>query len=114
MDARELGDIGRDQGIARSTRHANRVTPGWGDIAYAFLVDWIAHGRAFIAPEVRKAFERAGHQPAPTAQAWGGVLLRARNAGLIRYVGAITYGDETMHTQTVRQWVQANRTMGGV
>lgn len=78
----------RDDGIVRAMDHADSVERGWCDMAYDFLVNvFIKHHKGpFQVEDVRASC--AGVVPeAPSARAWGGIILRARHAGLIQKVG---------------------------
>lgn len=78
----------RDDGITRAMDHAEAENRGWKDMAYEYLVNvYIKHTKhPFQVEDVRASC--AGVVPeAPSARAWGGIVRRARHAGLIRQVG---------------------------
>lgn len=96
----------RDDGIRRAADHADAVIPQWSERAFAMLLLFLkANRRPFITPEVREWSTENGLPEPPTAYAWGAVLVRARKSGLIIKAGATTYGNKTMHLQTVNRWV---------
>lgn len=98
-------NIGAIEGMERAADHAERDLPGWGERAYYYLRLYVAsHTEPFVAPELRAWAHRQGLEQPPSAYAWGSVFHRARRAGLISPEGYRQYGDDTMHTQSVRVW----------
>lgn len=90
----------RDTGIARAIAHADRVTPSWADNAYQFLLWFVFNAReSFLTEQVVRASLDAQFPPPPDARAWGGVIRRAYNAGIIRkclnHDGTIRYAPAT-------------------
>lgn len=77
----------RDDGISRALAHANHDTKGWADHAYSYVEMLARRNVEFLSDDVRVAAEAAGLPPAPDPRAWGGVILRAVRAGLIKRVG---------------------------
>lgn len=78
----------RDAGMAAAAEHADRVSSGWSDDAYAFLVDFARHNACFISEDVSDA-SKGVHtfvQP-PTDRAWGTVYRRAVREGVIEQDG---------------------------
>lgn len=84
----DFGRVNRDRGIERAMNHAEAVERGWKDMAYEFLVNvYIKHHRGpFQVEDVRASCDGVVPE-APSARAWGGIILRARHAGLIKKVG---------------------------
>lgn len=78
----------RDEGMSRAMDHAERADTGWGDSAYAFLVDFARHNACFISEDVSDASKGvpAFVQP-PTDRAWGSVYRRAVKDGVIAQDG---------------------------
>lgn len=76
----------RDLGIMRAEAKANSDSREWSDEAYDFLVGYIKINRRFQVEDIR--FASQGLVPTPENQrAWGGVVVRAAKAGLIRQDG---------------------------
>lgn len=74
----------RDAGMAQSLSNAERLTDGWGDIAYAFLLIYARHNQSFISEDVSGASKgRADFPQPPTDRAWGSVYRRAVREGVI-------------------------------
>ena len=106
-DLSELGWQGAEAGMKRAAEHAESDAPGWGERAYGALVAYLAahKGQTFIAPAVRTWSEETYRlDPPATNWAWGGVIRRASNRGLIKRVGHSSYGDTVAHTRTVVIW----------
>ena len=107
MDLVDLIQV-RDAEIGRAVDHANREIPRWSDLAYVALQAFLRiHAGTFIAPAVRQWAETRGVPVPPSNRAWGGVIRRARRAGLIVRDGYCDYGDGSMHLQTVTVWRRA-------
>lgn len=80
----------RNQGIDQSISHANEVNPGWSEKAYNKLKEFLTiFSDPFQAEEVRSfaAVDDEFPDP-PNNRSWGGVFLKAANAGLIRKIGS--------------------------
>jgi len=103
----ELGRRGRDAGMRNAVEHADAVTPEWRKSAFDFVQAYAQRGKPFIAPQVREFAYTCGLPRPPTDMAWGAVLQRASRLGLIKPLAVIRYGDATMHTQNVQQWIKA-------
>lgn len=73
----------RDAGMQQALDHAEAVVYEWGDLAFAFLENFIRGRMYFISEDVSDAFKAAGHEQPPTDRAWGSIYIRARKAGWI-------------------------------
>ena len=78
----------RDAGIKTAVEHADAVQPEpkWSDLAYSFLEQYIQTRQKFMTEEVRAASEGIVPEP-PSLRAWGGIVVRAANRGLIEKAG---------------------------
>lgn len=93
----------RDEGMARSQQHAERIEPGWQDSAYAMLTRYciLRRGCIFTSEDVRRWAEIEGfHTPVP--KAWGSVFLKGAKRGLIVKVGISTA--KQRHGSPCPQW----------
>jgi hypothetical protein len=78
----------RDAGIQRAVAHANAVDRDWETMAYEFFTNvfLVHHKGEFQCEQARLAAEGVVPKP-PSLRSWGGIITRARNAGLITKVG---------------------------
>lgn len=79
-----------EEGMRQASEHAERVSPGVTDVMYAFLVKWAMQrqrGERFTAEPISDAYAADPCFVQPTDQrAWGGVIQRATNRGIIRWI----------------------------
>lgn len=80
----------RDAGIQTAVDHVEEVCPNWSDIAYNKLKEFLQiFSDPFQAEEVRSFSAVDDEFPDPPSnRSWGGVFLKAANAGLIRKIGS--------------------------
>jgi hypothetical protein len=76
----------RDLGIQQALTHADEVCEKWSEKAFRFLQWYIQHNKEFMTEDVRVASRVLVEAP-PSERAWGGVIVRACKAGLIRSIG---------------------------
>ena len=98
----------RDIGIERAVTHADRIYGDWSESAYRFLLTFlreIREGKIFKSEDV--VTKSAGIIPVPPdARAWGGIMMRARKAGLIRNVGHAPSEVAAHHKGDKKLWVK--------
>jgi len=84
----EFGRIARDKGIKRAIDNANAVERDWEEMAYDFFVNvFLKHTKgAFQCEDYRAACKGIVPDP-PSLRAYGGIITRAKHAGLIRKAG---------------------------
>jgi hypothetical protein len=75
-----------DDGMQRAVDHADAITTNWSDMAYALLLHFALQEGNFIAEEAREFAHKKGLPRPPDGRAWGAVIKRAVNRGLIRKV----------------------------
>jgi hypothetical protein len=71
--------------IKKSLDHANEVNPSWSDIALKALQRYAEGVEDFITEEARRWLKGVVPDP-PDNTAWGGVIVRAKNLGIIEPV----------------------------
>lgn len=71
--------------IKQSVKHANDVLPNWSEIALNGLRVYASGVEDFIAEEARRWLKNIVPDP-PDNTAWGGVMVKAKNIGLIEAV----------------------------
>lgn len=103
------GSALRDLGMQRAVDNAEAVAPGWPDRALTMLRRYVAEvGGRFQAEDVRAFGVRYGFEEPPHKRAWGGVMVRARNLGLIRCVGTQPVSTKTSHCANAGLWEAAS------
>jgi len=97
----------RDNGIKRAADHADRVSDGWSDRAYQFLLKFLGnHNGPFMAEEVRSAAALMDFELPPSARAWGSVVLKAAKAGIIERIGIQKVKNKNAHCANATVWRQ--------
>jgi hypothetical protein len=101
------GEELRDGGIKVAVDHADQVHESWSNLAYDILKAYIKNRfDAFMCEDVRKyAKEQYDLPDAPTARAWGGVILRAKGAKLIKCIGTAPVNNPKAHKANASRWV---------
>jgi len=102
--ARLARDVGADAAVA----HADAVVGSWSERAAALLREYgqtsAEVGVTFTAEDVRGFAEDKGLPAAPDSRSWGAVIMRARNAGLIKHAGYETSKSPTRHHGITSAW----------
>lgn len=76
-------------GMERAVDRAERVTEGWKQEAFTYLLRFASanHNRDFLAEEIAPwAYERGCTRP-PDDRAWGAIIQRAGRENVIRKTG---------------------------
>jgi len=98
----------KEEGIRRSLEHAERVEPTWAQQAAEHLSDWLCEGGGldnyFMCEEVRRWAEARGLPKPPDPRAWGGVMQRARRAGVIVKCGYTESHTPAAHLRPTQVW----------
>jgi len=96
----------RDEGIQQALFNADTKEPKWSAKAYAFLQEFLNErnaGELFLVEDVRA--ESTIAEP-PSKRAWGGIIVKARNAGLIRAAGYDKVNNPKAHCATATLWMK--------
>jgi len=99
MNGTELRDIG----IKKALDNADNTHDKWSEKAFNFLKDYIKHNDTFMAEDVRIASVDEVPIP-PSKRAWGGVVIRASKAGLIKRVGFSNVKNPQAHATPATVW----------
>lgn len=97
----------RDAGIEQAVSHANEVDPGWSDMAFQMLKDWLKGwpaGFKFLMEDFRVSASAHGLPDPPTARAFGSIAVKARKAGLIISNGQQPTRSASAHRCYANQW----------
>lgn len=90
-----------EEGMQRVLDLAERATPGWAELAYAFVCDY-AKTRERFTGWMMVQDSRHVVPPPPNPKAWGPVILRAARRGVIRKVGHTP--DVNRHGNPIPVW----------
>lgn len=98
----------RDQGIDRAMAGADNNDPGWSDRAYKFFVEVFLRDKngPFMAEEFRNFCAAADILPSKSQRAFGGIMTRARHAGIIKKVGSKETSMPKSHRTPATLWIQ--------
>lgn len=86
LDAIEAAKRGQ-RGMTRAVDHADRIDPGWSELAFDALQNYASATSEFTAEEARQGIHDAGLALPTDGRAWGAVFKRAAARGLIRKGG---------------------------
>ena len=79
------GTATREAMMYAATDHADRVSPGWPEVAYHFLENYCRTHEIVTGEEVTAAAREWGLSEPPTTRAWGSLYIKAQNAGVVRW-----------------------------
>lgn len=91
IDFNSAARAGRDAGMAAAIAHAEHLAEGWGERAYAALIQFARHRQSFTSYDFRQAVGALGLDRPPTDKAYGSVFLRAARVGVIRKNGYVPH-----------------------
>ena len=97
------GEALKDQGIEKALDHANQTHEIWSERAYGFLLEYLKSHGEFMTEDVRKASEGIVKEP-PSLRAWGGIIVRAARAGLIKRVDFRNVKNARAHCTPATVW----------
>lgn len=101
------GEQLRDLGIATSVDNANTIDPGWSLKAFNILLEFIAGpggNGTFMTENIRSYAEKRGFIAPSSSRAWGGPMVKAKNAGLIESVGLAPVNNAKAHKANATVW----------
>lgn len=98
-----MGAILMKLGIKKAVEHANVEVKGWSDQAYNYLLDYATKHKEFMVEDVREASKGVIPVP-PSTRAWGGVVVRASKAGVIRRKGFQNVKNTKAHCTPATLW----------
>jgi hypothetical protein len=95
----------KNAGIKTATDHAEAVSPGWNQKAYQLFLEFLSeHPGTFMAEDFRAYCALVDFDLPPSARAFGGVIVRARIAGLIEKVGYRNVRNVKAHATPAALW----------
>lgn len=96
-----------ENGAQRAADHADRVTEGWSDMAFAHALTFIAalpDGQTFTTEQVRSYATKEGFPLPPDSRAWGQVALRLLREGRIERAGYGRSQERNKHSCPTILW----------
>lgn len=100
IDGRAL----KEQGMQQAIDHADAVVVDWSDQALAML-ERFPESR-FMVEDLREWAYKQGLARPPSERAWGGVIAKARNAGMIMHNGFQSVKNPKAHCTPASCWVR--------
>lgn len=98
----------RDKGIQKAIDHADAVTPDWSQLAYEELKRFLQETPGeFMAESFRAHCAVVNFPLPPSSRAFGGVILRASKAGIIRRVRFDQVSNKRAHACFASVWRRA-------
>lgn len=96
----------RDVGVLMSEAHANDAIEKWSDMALVMIEAFLAYRTSdpFLAEDVRSFATANGLPEPPCARAWGAVIKRASDAGLIAFSGYGKTSNPKAHRTPAALW----------
>ena len=101
------GDQLAEQGINAAIEHADNVIPDWSKQAYNFACYYCRTHNRFMAEDMRNASDGIVPDP-PHTRAWGGIIRRLANNGIIRCIGISKVKNVTAHSANASVWEVIN------
>jgi hypothetical protein len=84
IDLFEFAEQQAREGMGQALGHAEEARPGWGEVAYEYLLGFAQRHASFISEDVSDETKETHYFPQPpTDRAWGSVYRRALKEGII-------------------------------
>lgn len=101
----QLKEIGMQQAID----HADSQPPyNWSEKAFKFICSWldmVPAGYQFLAEDIRQQAEHSRSIPLPPSRrAYGSLMVKARNMGLIKAIGTEKVRNPLAHQANATVW----------
>jgi hypothetical protein len=90
-------------GIKKAVDHANVEVKGWSDQAYNYLLEYSKKHKEFMVEDLREASIGTVPKP-PNTRAWGGVIVRASKAGVVKRKGFQNVKNAKAHCTPATLW----------
>lgn len=99
------GETLRDEGIETSITHADSIIENWQQTAYQFLLRYVRENKnsKFMAEDIRNSSDGWVPEP-PNNRAWGGIIVRAAKAGIIKRIGYKKVKNTKAHCTPAAIW----------
>ena len=96
-------------GIKKAVDHADQKVFLWSDRAFEVLKKYLLkRKKPFMCEDVRQfAEDKTNLDLPPSNRAWGGVIQRAKNKGLIKHFGYFQVNNPKAHRANASIWVSS-------
>jgi hypothetical protein len=97
----------RDLGIEKAVAHADQESAEWRVKAFELLKIFLKDQHSsFMAEDFRRYSELVDFPQPPNAKAWGGIIVKAKNKGLIRFVTTRQVKNKKAHCANAAVWIR--------
>lgn len=94
-----------DQGIQRALDHANNSDINWSDKAYKLFELYLkTHPKDFLNEDFREFAAKMGLPEPPSLRAYGGIIRKAKTAGIIIRCGFRSVKNPKAHLTPASVW----------
>lgn len=99
----------RDLGIEKAVLHADQETAEWREKAFDLLKTFLKDQHSeFMAEDFRKYTELVDFTQPPNLRAYGGIIRRAKAAGLIRFLRTQPVKNKNAQCANAAVWIRSN------
>lgn len=102
---KRLSEENRDEGMQRAIDNADKKIQLWSDQAFDYLMRY-NNTEPFLTEELRLWAYETGLPYPPTCRAWGLVMRRAANLGVIIHDGYRNVSNPKAHSTPASVWVK--------
>jgi hypothetical protein len=97
----------KNRGMEQAINHACEMEDNWKERAYELLKTFVLKTDVpFMAEQVRSYAALIGFPLPPSNRAWGGIISRAANSGLIQRVGIGKVSNTKAHQANASIWIR--------
>jgi hypothetical protein len=106
---RERGRVLKEKGMQKAVTSADKDTPKWSVYAYKLLLEFLdQHHGEFMTEDVRSyAAMKEDFPLPPSARAWGSIIVKAKNNGLVKSIGTRAVKNVKAHQCYANYWVKS-------
>lgn len=104
----ERGRVLKEKGMQKAVTSADRDTPKWSVYAYKLLIEFLdKHEGQFLVEDVRSyAAQFEDFPEPPSARAWGSIVKKAKQNGLVRCCGITQVKNVKAHRANASIWLK--------
>lgn len=96
----------KQQGIDNAINGANNRVPNWSDTCYEYLIEYLQIVNTFLTEDFRQwCKEVKGFEAPKSSRAFGGVVVRAKENELIKFLCYTSTKNEKAHGTPASKWL---------